>query len=112
MVYRSEVIEKYAPSILLLKSSTIIDEKYGKQLTQLIKPLQDNQYNYRHPKFINSIVWDEECDYDIQKDADKPKLQQIICQFQHYRHYKQLKALMVKHDILQKENDDISEESE
>ena len=69
----------------LLKSNKLIDPKIGQQLTKLIKPLQNNSYNYRDPQFIKRVSKD---------NKDKPKLQEIICQYQHYRQYKQLKEVM------------------
>ena len=75
--------------VFLLRSNKLIDPNIGRQLTKLIKPLQSNPYNYRDPKFIQSKSYPHD-------DKNKPKLQEIICQFQNYRQYKQLDVSMKK----------------
>eukprot|EP01084_Bolivina_argentea_P283788 486129_1 len=66
--------------ILLLRSSSLIDKKYGQKLQQLIKPLQKNKYNYRDPRFIISDPF----------TLPKPRLQTLINQIKHYQQYKQI----------------------
>ena len=70
-----------------MKSSILIDKGIGQKLIELIKPLQDTLYNYRDEKCIT----DDLISNTTFSMNNKPKLQEIISQFQYFREYKQLK---------------------
>ena len=52
---------------IFLKSNKLIHKDTGHQLIKLIKPLQDNPFNYKDSQFINSSF----------DDREKPKLRQL-----------------------------------
>ena len=62
----------------LLHTNDLIDVDIGKELSNLIKPLQNNIYNYRDPQFINC---------SNKTISSKPKLQELVSQFKHYKSY-------------------------
>ena len=69
---------------IMLQSNKLIQPRIAQELKLSIEPLQEKQYNYRDSRFINAS----------EKNVSKPKLQEIIYQYEHFSHYKQLKSLM------------------
>ena len=79
---KKTISKEDSEAVLLVKSSKIIDTKYGQQLVKLIKPLQNNPYNYRDPKFVDvePQLSVEQRFYILNfKPPEKPKLQELIC---------------------------------
>ena len=54
LMLSGDIHNNYTKYPLLLKSNTLIDTETGIQLNSLIKPLQDNRYNYRDEQCINT----------------------------------------------------------
>eukprot|EP01084_Bolivina_argentea_P105900 189666_1 len=97
--YNVSNIHNVSSNLTLLRSNKLIDINISKQLIKLIKPLQNNKYNYRNKQFVNSLI----------NNSEKPKLQELIYQFAHYEQYKQLKSLMNRFEIISDNDSDDSD---
>eukprot|EP01084_Bolivina_argentea_P017183 32088_1 len=87
-------------SAILLSSNTLINKDISIKLIELIKPLQNNLYNFRDEQFIKNQLNFQKThwDYPTRKPPPKikidkrirPKLQELINKFQHLHHNKRM----------------------
>lgn len=102
------LLPSFHSSPFIIKSASLMEQETVEKILKLIKPLQQKQHNYRDPQFIQATYG--RTGYGSTKN--KPKLQEIIAQHQHYRQYKQLKQLMISKNIIKESSDDEMKQNE